>query len=81
MRTYTTKELGAKMAQMRKARSNNEISGKEYNAFYDALPMFFDKEFISEAFKYSVGVTMRKYNYGGVFDIMESIIGGPALTK
>lgn len=83
MRTYTTKELGAKMAQMRKARSNNEISGKEYNAFYDALPMFFDKEFISEAFKYSVGVTMRKYSkdYSGVYAIMESVIGGPALTK
>lgn len=83
MRTYTTKRLGEKMAQMRKARSNNEISGKEYNAFYDALPMFFDKEFISEAFKYSVGVTMRKHtkDYGGVFAIMESIVGGPALMK
>ena len=60
--TYTTKELGAKMAQMRKARANNEISGKEYCAFYDALPMYFTNEFIGEALRYSLGVTKSKRN-------------------
>lgn len=79
MRVYTSKELGAKMAQMRVARSKNEISGEEYNAFYDALPLFFSKEFISEAFKYSVGITLSKHSADkgkAVAGLLDEVING-----
>lgn len=73
MRVYTTKELGAKMAQMRKARANNEISGKEYNAFYDALPLYFTNEFIGEALRYSLGATERRRNQ--MASLLNEILG------
>lgn len=65
------------MAQMRKMRSNNQITGKEYEQFYNSLPMFFTAEFVGEAFRYSVGVTLSKYSPDkgrGVADMLDKII-------